>query len=148
MIRNIEPVTYFTSLESMPASLGLALRFPLACNLCGAVYRHILEMSGCMRIAWLAFWFLPYQQNYQQSSMASPCCSEHASTTKNQSSSPPTRPDSSTQPRSIIGYDVFENIITLAIGEHINFDTEPLLSIRDCIPLAEQVHRRGNNAQE
>ena len=80
--------------------------------------------------------------------MASPCCSEHASTTKNQSWSPPTRPDSSTQPRSTIGYHVFENIITLVIGERINCDTGPLLSIRDCVPLAEQVDCRGNNAQE
>ena len=80
--------------------------------------------------------------------MASPCCSEHGSTTKNQTLSPPTRPHSSTQPRSIISYDVFENIIVLVIREHIKFDTEPLLSIRGCISSAEQGHHRGNNAQE
>ena len=55
MNRKIKPATYFTSLECMLVFPVLALGLSLACNLCGAVYRHVLEMRGSMRIAWLAF---------------------------------------------------------------------------------------------
>ena len=57
MNHKIEPATYFTSLQCIPASPGSALGFPLACNLCGAVYRHIFEKRGCMRILDLPFDF-------------------------------------------------------------------------------------------
>lgn len=49
---------YLLYMFGMHASIPrFSLGFPLACNLCGAVYRHIHEMSGYMPIAWLALGF-------------------------------------------------------------------------------------------